>query len=70
MAICNDGFWSFITELVTRNPAMGIPALEDGLFAILLIFDCLYYIFVFGKVREGKGRGKDWEKGTVIARAS
>ena len=27
---------------------MGIPALEDGLFANLLIFDYLYYIFVFG----------------------
>ena len=37
-------FCSFISELVTRNPTMGIPALEDGLFANLLIFDylCMY----------------------------
>ena len=32
-------FWSFIIELVTRNPNLGIPALEDELFANLLIFD-------------------------------
>ena len=48
MAISRIDFWSFIIELVTRNPAMGIPALEDGLFANLLLFDYLYYIFVFG----------------------
>ena len=41
-------FWSFISELVTRNPTMAIPALEDGLFANLLIYDYLYYIFLFG----------------------
>ena len=28
-----------ISELVTRNPNLGISALEDGLFANLLIFD-------------------------------
>ena len=33
MAISGDDFWSFIIELVTRNPNPGIPALEDGLFA-------------------------------------
>ena len=33
----------FIIELVTRNPNLGIPALEDGLFANSLIFDYLYY---------------------------
>ena len=43
------------TELVMRNPKLGITALEDGLFANLLIFDYLYYIFLFGK---GKGKGK------------
>ena len=43
MAISRADFWSFITELVTRNPNLGIPALEDGLFANLLIFDYLYY---------------------------
>ena len=38
---------------------MGIPALENGLFANLLIFDCLYYICLFGKgKRKGKGKGK------------
>ena len=41
MAISRADFWFFITELVTRNPTMGIPALEDGLFANLLIFDYL-----------------------------
>ena len=42
MAISRDDFWSFvIIELVTRNPTMGIPGLEDGLFVILLIFDYL-----------------------------
>ena len=50
MAISRADFWFFITELVTRNPNLGIPALEDGLFANLLIFDYLYYIFVFGFV--------------------
>ena len=29
------------------NPMMGIPPLEDGLFANLLDFDYLYYIFLF-----------------------
>ena len=48
MAISGDDFWSFITELVTRNPNLGIPA-------NLLIFDYLYYIFLEGK---GKGKGK------------
>ena len=38
---------------------MGIPALEDELLANLLIFDGLYYIFLFGKgKRKGKGKGK------------
>ena len=36
-------FWSFIIGLVTRNPNLGIPALEEGLFANSLIFDYLYY---------------------------
>ena len=34
-------FGLFITELVMRNPTMGIPALEDGLFVNLLTFDVL-----------------------------
>ena len=44
---------------------MGILALEDGLFANLLIFDYLYMFRVFrgfvckGKGREGKGREKE-----------
>ena len=48
MAISRADFWSFITELVTRNPNLGVPALEDGLFANLLILDYLYYICLFG----------------------
>ena len=67
MAISRADFWSFINELVTRNPNLGIPALEDGLFANLLIFDYLYYILVFGKGK-GKGKGKGREKGTGITK--
>ena len=39
---------------------MGTPALEDGLFANLLIFNDLYVFRYFckGKVKEGKGKGK------------
>ena len=58
---------------------MGIPALKDGLFAKLLIFDYLYHILLFGKgkgkgkgkgQREGKrkGRGREGKKGTEIQR--
>ena len=46
MAISRVDFGSLITELVTRNPILGIPPHEDGRFANLLIFDYLYYIFV------------------------
>ena len=44
MAISRTDFWFFIIELVTRNPNMGIPALDDGLFVNLLIFNyfCMY----------------------------
>ena len=45
MAISRADFWYFIIELVPRNPNLGIPALEDGLFANLLIFDCLYMLY-------------------------
>ena len=55
-------FWSFIPELVTRNLRIGIPALEDGLFTILLLFDYRYYIFVFGKGK-GKGNGQGKRQG-------
>ena len=61
MAISRADFWSFIIGLVTRNPDLGIPALEDGLFANLLIFGCLFYIYIFawkGKGKEGKREGK------------
>ena len=51
MANARADLWSFIIELVTRNPNLGIPALEDGLFANLLIFDYLYvslgYIYIY-----------------------
>ena len=65
MAISKADFWFFITELVTRNPTMGIPALEDGLFANLLIFRLLIlYICVWKRKREGKNeREKEREKG-------
>ena len=65
MAISRADFWSFITELVTRNPDLGIPALEDGLFTNLLIFDYLYYILLFGK-EQGKGIGKGKGKGKSL----
>ena len=44
---------------------MGIAALEDGLFAILLIFDYLYMFrgFCKGKKRPGKREGKREGKG-------
>ena len=57
MAISRADFSSFISELVTRNPNLGIPALEDGLFANLLILNYLYYIFL-GRKKEGKREGK------------
>ena len=45
MAISRLVFWSFINELVTINPNLGIPPLEDGrFFANLLIFD--YFLAV------------------------
>ena len=47
MAISRAVFWYLIIELVTRNPTMGISALEDGrFFANLLIFDYLYIIYL------------------------
>ncbi len=49
MTISKAVFLSFITELVTRNPNLGIPALEDGLFANLLIFND-FWVFEFLKV--------------------
>ena len=46
MAISRVDFWSFINELCMRSPNLGIPALEDGLFVNLSIFDyvctCIY----------------------------
>ena len=48
MAISSGDFSYFIIELVTRNPILGIPTLEDGLFANLLIFS--YYIEAVQKI--------------------
>ena len=62
MTIYKADFWFCITELVARNPNLGIPALEDGLFAKLLIFEYLYYICFKGKGR-GKGKGHVQGKG-------
>ena len=42
MAIPRADFWSFIIGKITRNPAMAVPALEDGPFVNFLIFDSLY----------------------------
>ena len=44
---------------------MGVPALEDGLFANLFMFDYLWVFRYFckGKRREWKGREKEREKG-------
>ena len=47
MTISRVDFWSSIIELVTRSSNLRIPALEDGLFANLLIFDYLYYILLY-----------------------
>ena len=50
---------------------MGIPALEDGLFANLLIFDYLYYIFVIGNGRKKrKGRERNREGKSELGRVS
>ena len=54
----------FIIELVTRNPTIGIPALEDGLFVFKFV-DFQSFIVKRERKREGeKGReGKGREKG-------
>ena len=67
MANSRADFWSFIIELVTRNPNLGLPPLEDGLFANLTIFDYLYYTFCClgrERKREGKREGRR-ERGTT-----
>ena len=53
MAVSRLDFWFFIIELVTRNPNLGIHALEDGLFASLLIFDyfCAFEFLKVGQMR-------------------
>ena len=42
MAISRADFWFFISAMCMRNRTMGVPALEDGLFVNLLIFDYLH----------------------------
>ena len=61
MAISRADFWSFINELVTSNPTMGIPALEDGLVASLLIFN-EFLIFLAFERRKGQ-KGQKGRKG-------
>ena len=56
MAISTADFWSFSIELVRTNPTMGITALEDRLYANLLIFD-IDIIFVC--LEREKGRKKN-----------
>ena len=65
MAISRRDVWSFIIELVTRNPNLGIPALEDGLFAHLLIYDHYIIYFYLGRVGKGKGKGKRKDKASL-----
>ena len=63
MAISRADFLSFISELVTRNPNLGIPPREDGFFANLLIFEYLYHMCCSGKEkgrRKGKKKGIGW----------
>ena len=70
MAISRDGFWCFIIELVRRNPTMGITALEDGLFANLLIFN-YFRVFEFlkvGKVRKVGKVYRPWEVSPLFSR--
>ena len=47
MAISRADFCFFINDLVTSNPNLGIPALEDGFFANSLIFNYFYYDTIF-----------------------
>ena len=58
MGISRADFWSFITEFTTRNPNLGIPALEDGLFANSLIFDYLYNEGNLGEFSERSERSE------------
>ena len=51
MTISRVDFGSFITELVTINPTMGISALENELFVNLLIF---HYLYVGGRILGGE----------------
>ena len=51
MAISRADFWSFINELVRRNPTtMGISALDDALFVNFVIF---HYLYVGGRILWG-----------------
>ena len=68
MAISKTTLLSFITESVTRNPTMGIPALEDRLCKFVDFRLFILYICVWERKREGKregkkGREKEREKG-------
>ena len=60
---------SFITAMITRNPTMGIPALEDELFVNLLTFDSLYIEIggagYRGVDRESKNQLWRWPYGQV-----
>ena len=64
MTISKADFWICITELVTRNPNLGIPALEDVFFSKFVDFRLLILYICEGKrergitcivVREGVG---------------
>ena len=64
MTISKADFLSFITELVMRNPILGIPPLQDGLFANLSIFYYLYDTFLF--FGEGKGKREGKREGNIL----
>ena len=58
MAISSGDSWFFITELVTRNLNLGIPALEDRLFANLFFLIIYIIYFELEGEKEGKQEGK------------
>ena len=67
MAIPTANFWSFITELIMRNQAMGIPPLDDGLFVNLVIFNDFQGVGMLSFICWGKrSNGFMWVMSTGI----
>ena len=61
MTISRVDFCSFIIEFTTRNPNLGLPALEDGLCANSLIFDYLHNEENSRKGRKDRKGRKGWK---------